>query len=159
MTTNLLVINTSYLVKDLWASSDGTNIPVLCWNRSQKHFSHSSILLLLAPRACLQGAVLDKVEDWCSHQQSHIPTLIWDLTWDFAPFWAGMEVTMLQGCFWGDTLYTAAPWETYNCDLFPSPQLRVPTTLLGNYSCSFLYTPRYLSWENGWARTELDWMA
>lgn len=56
MTKNLLVINTSYLVKGPCASSDGVNVPMVHWYTSQKHISHSSILLLPALRPCLQWA-------------------------------------------------------------------------------------------------------
>lgn len=159
MIKNLLVINTSYLVKDRWANSDGANIPMLHWNRSQKHVSHSSILLLPALRACLQWAALDGEEEGCSRQQDHADMgprlgLCFLLGWHGGRYAAR--------AFWG--------WHAVHCSSLrglhlwspPSPQPRVPTALLGKYSCSFPYSPSPEMHEPGegtgqdW--TGLDWI-
>ena len=159
MIKNLLVINTGYLVKDPWATSHGANTPMLHWSRSQKHTSHSSILLLPAPRGCLQQAALDGGEEGCSCQQDHADMgpclgLCFLLGWHGGRYAASV--------FWG--------WHAVHCSSLrglhvwslPSPQPRVPTALLGEYSCSFPYSPSQEMHEpgerTGQGRTGLDWI-
>lgn len=153
MIKNLLVINTSYLVKDPRASSGGAKIPMLPWNRSKKHVSHGSILLLPGLRTCLQRVASDRGEEGCSRQQDHA---------DMGPH---LGLCFLLG--WHGDCYAARAfwgWHAVRCSSLrglhlwcpPSSRPRVPTALLGKYSCSLPYSPSQEMHEPG-ERTGQDW--